>query len=263
LSQSGLTVPAYAGSLARTLGLAGGSVASAEDTRVHRLLVVYFYARLTARSPRQGRCNKSGLRRAKRTPSTLVRWRNAHTNGVCAPRAKQPRMSTSRTTIGAPAPAAAQCSQVPQSRKRRRACAVARATSLQPRAFATIARAQGSVGPCIKAHATSHLGLPFPGQRFRRGLTPRSKGPATAGFVRPACGTPYIVTSRPYKPCLRGPLSSNVRPRSPSRNVLRGRLRLHRHFFVFVEARLRARNQHEQGLLRRASVNKSRSLQAW
>jgi hypothetical protein len=58
-----------------------------------------------------------------------------------------------------------------------------------------------------------------------RGLTPRSKGPATAGFVRPACGTPYIVTSRPYKPRLRGPLSSNVRRRKHTVSGMKPTLR--------------------------------------
>jgi hypothetical protein len=52
-----------------------------------------------------------------------------------------------------------------------------------------------------------------------RGLTPRSKGPATAGFVRPVRGFTSIFTNQPYKASLRGPLSSNVRPRKHAMSV--------------------------------------------
>jgi hypothetical protein len=45
----------------------------------------------------------------------------------------------------------------------------------------------------------------------RRGLTPRSTGPATAGSVSPVCGAFGTFAHRAYAACLRGPVTSNVR----------------------------------------------------
>ena len=47
-------------------------------------------------------------------------------------------------------------------------------------------------------------------------LTPRSSGAPTAGHQRPAGGTRYIFSVRAKASCRRGPLSSNVRPRTAS-----------------------------------------------
>jgi hypothetical protein len=44
------------------------------------------------------------------------------------------------------------------------------------------------------------------------GLTPRSTGPATAGSVSLVRGTWCIISYQAYAACLRGPVSSNVRP---------------------------------------------------
>ena len=58
-----------------------------------------------------------------------------------------------------------------------------------------------------------------------RGLTPRSTGPATARPLGRATGTQYIFCVPAKRPCLRGPVSSNVRPRRAASLVLHAQLR--------------------------------------
>ena len=52
--------------------------------------------------------------------------------------------------------------------------------------------------------------------RRKWGLTPRSKGAPTAGHQGPAGGTLYIFANRALASCRWRPLSSHVRPRTPS-----------------------------------------------
>ena len=59
-------------------------------------------------------------------------------------------------------------------------------------------------GRCVHQHAL--------GPQAQRCLTLRSTGPATASTVSLVRGTWCIIAYQAYGACLRGPVSSNVRP---------------------------------------------------
>ena len=77
-----------------------------------------------------------------------------------------------------------------------------------------IARPCARANALIRAHSRLRCSPQAHAAQCGCGLTPRSSRPATAGAVSPVPASRTIVGHRAYSTCLRGRLSSNVRPQS-------------------------------------------------